>query len=211
MSTPTDPPPDQVPPTENTNQSVQYRSLKDALPLRGARLNLRLFDWSDADALYRLHRDPLLTRYAGGLKTREESFASLTRIIGRTRETGFGALAVEEPGSGRVFGWCGIQPMPNQPGYEVIYALEPAMWGRGYALEAASLAMAAAFALQGEPLNEIYGVVFPENYRSIRVLEKLGMQFVRTIFDDITQKHASLYNVSRTTFLALHQRASSSK
>jgi ribosomal-protein-alanine N-acetyltransferase len=176
--------------------------LRACLPIEGERLSLRLFTLEDAEALYKLHSDPLLTRYAGGLKTQEESYASLKRIVAKTCETGFGALAVVHRESGEIVGWCGVQLMHDNVRYEVIYALSPTMWGQGYALEAASLVISAALRLDAFAADAMHGLVFPQNARSIRVLEKLGMRHIGDVFDDASQRYASLYRVSRGAFVA---------
>lgn len=110
--------------------------LISVLPIRTRRLSLRLFEPADADALYALHWDQRVARYAGGVKTKAESSESLKRVIDRTSSSGFGPLALEEKNSGAVIGWCGIQIMPGTDLYEVIYALQVAQWGKGLASEA---------------------------------------------------------------------------
>jgi ribosomal-protein-alanine N-acetyltransferase len=177
--------------------------LLNAIPLATSRLFLRLFNEGDSEALYEIQRDPLVTRYAGGTRSRAESGDSLRRIIARTSLSGFGPLAVEHSETGRVIGWCGVQELKGtKPRYEVIYAFKVNHWGNGYATEAASALIRCALYLMEPSIEEIWGVVYPQNVRSIRVLEKLGMEFYSHELDDKAQQLASFYVVSRKNFLA---------
>ena len=189
-------------------KSPKLRGLNQFLPLTTARLTLRPFRLTDADSLFALHSDPNVTRYAGGLKTRAESDEILHRLVDRLATTGFGLLAVEEKGSGLVIGWCGVQQMRHLDGYEVIYALQYGHWGQGLAFEAAQPVVESAFRISDVLVDSIFGLVFPQNTRSIRVLEKLGMSYIKTVLDVDTSKEASLYEVGRSGFL---NQSSSSK
>jgi [ribosomal protein S5]-alanine N-acetyltransferase len=179
------------------------------LPIRTRRLLIRPFRLDDADALYELHRSEEVTRYAGGIKTRSESLRALYRIIERVASTGFGALALEELQGGEVIGWCGIQRMRDIKEFEVVYALRTHKWGNGLAYEAASAVIASAFESEAPKISRICGLVFPQNSRSIGVLERLGMHFVRYHYDQSTSKRACLYMTSRKQFA--NQLSSSSK
>ncbi len=69
--------------------------------------------------------------------------------------------------------------------------------------------MHGAFRLPENALQEIYGLVYPENTRSIRVLQKLGMAFVENVFDEPSQRIASLYSIDRDRFLSNYSPPSS--
>ena len=122
-------------------------------------------------------------------------------MINRTRTTGFGALALEHSESGRVVGWCGVQPMRAVQDYEVIYALRRQSWGQGLASEAARALMYETFMLTEIDIANLHALVYPQNIRSILVLERLGMNFVETHFDEETERYACLYKVSKEKFM----------
>ena len=192
----------------------QEAGLLTSLPRHTNRLRLSLFDERDADGLYELHRDNLLTRYAGGSRTRAESIDALQRMIRRTHTDGFGPLAVEELGTGELIGWCGVQNLRGTADYEVIYALKPNRWGVGFATEAAAALIADVAKLDNPKIDEIWGIVFPQNLRSINVLRKLGMHFAEYRFDNVTQRYASAYLLTRHDFItaiSLDERYSSRK
>jgi RimJ/RimL family protein N-acetyltransferase len=141
------------------------------------------------------------------MKDEAASLRALQNLVRKVEATGYGALALEErESSNGVIGWCGIQPMRDFNEFEVTYALRKDRWGNGLALEAASALLGRAF--DGLRLGRIYGLVFPQNARSIRVLEKLGMTFVKQHLDETTQRDAWLYSIDYATFLT---RQSSSK
>lgn len=173
------------------------------MPLTTARLRVREFQLADARHLFALHRDPRATRYAGGTRTKEQSFESLCRIINGVRQTGFGAFGIELIGQDGIIGWAGIQQMANSPRYELFYALRANYWGNGFATEAGAVLLSSAFNLPENPLSEIFALVFPQNIESIRVLEKLGMNLIEYYFDEPTQRHACLYHISREQFAVL--------
>jgi RimJ/RimL family protein N-acetyltransferase len=101
-----------------------------------------------------------------------------------------------------VIGWCGVQELKGaRPRYEVIYAFKVNHWGNGYATEAAAVVVQCALELKEPSIEEIWGVVYPQNVRSIRVLEKLGMEFHSHELDDKAQTFASFYVVSKEKFL----------
>jgi RimJ/RimL family protein N-acetyltransferase len=61
---------------------------------------------------------------------------------------------------------------------EVLYALRPDAWGRGYATEIALLAISES---RRAALGDVHGLVSPSNHASRRVLEKAGIRFEATV------------------------------
>lgn len=81
--------------------------------------------------------------------------------------------AVIEKATGQLIGLCGLNPyLTGEP--EIEFKLSPASWGRGYATELGRQLLREAFAKTN--VKGIYGMVWPENAASRRVLEKLGMR-----------------------------------
>ena len=187
-----------------TSHPSGSRGLLSALPLQTRRLTLRPFELADADALYALHRDQRVTRYAGGVKTKAQSTKALKRVIDRTASGGFGPLALEERNSRAVIGWCGIQIMLGTELYEVIYALQVDQWGKGLASEASIALVSQAFELKDPDIEEIFALVYPQNVKSVLVLERLGMTFMEDQLDPVSQRYASLFRISRSTFRKRH-------
>ena len=71
----------------------------------------------------------------------------------------------------------GLHNPDGWPGPEVGWTLDRKFWGQGYATEAGRAAIAYAFDVLG--WEHIISVIHPENLRSIRVAERLGMRYER--------------------------------
>lgn len=144
--------------------------------LETERLLLRQIRSSDADALYRLHCDPLVVRLTtdGHAMTRPQSDARVTLYLQEWRRFSFGFFIVYEKQSNgdlHFCGRCGLRDF-NGEDVELGYCFSGASSGRGLATEAAKLVIQDAFSRLA--LNKLVGVVRPANNQSQRVLEKLG-------------------------------------
>jgi RimJ/RimL family protein N-acetyltransferase len=144
------------------------------------RLLLRRWRADDAPALAALNADPEVMRFIGrgAVLGRGLSDDLLARFEREWRERGFGLWAMEERAApGELVGFCGLTvPMflPEVlPAVEVGWRLARGAWGRGLATEAARAAL--AFGFEEHAMGEIVAIVQPENVRSLRVAEKLGM------------------------------------
>jgi RimJ/RimL family protein N-acetyltransferase len=144
------------------------------------RLLLRRWRPEDAAPFAEMNADPEVMRFIGDGRplARDASDAFLARVEEEWEERGHGLWAVEERGApGRLLGFCGLAvPMflPQVlPAVEVGWRLRRDAWGRGLATEAARAAVAWGFEVLG--LAEILTIVHPENARSLRVAERLGM------------------------------------
>lgn len=145
------------------------------------RLILRRWCDEDAPALAAINADAEVMRYIGSGRPlgRALSDELLARFEREWEERGFGLWVVEEVDApGRLLGFCGLTvPMflPEVlPAVEVGWRLARDAWGRGIATEAARAAVAYGFGELG--MREIIAIVHPDNARSLRVCEKLGMQ-----------------------------------
>jgi len=108
-------------------------------------------------------------------KTPEELATAIDRYIAQQRRAGYSMWALEEKASDELIGMVGIYPVEwKGPDDEVAYLVARPHWGKGYAAEAARAAMRFGFAEVG--LRRLVALILPENARSIRVAEKLGMR-----------------------------------
>jgi ribosomal-protein-alanine N-acetyltransferase len=142
--------------------------------LRTDRLILRPWRDEDLEPFAALNQDPAVMEFFPSLLDRSESDAMAGRIRGHFEREGFGLWAVEVPGVAPFIGFTGVQRPTFMPGVEVGWRLAQPYWRAGYATEAARASIAWGFA-QLE-LAEIIAMVVPDNVRSQRVMEKLGMR-----------------------------------
>ena len=139
------------------------------------RLQLREFDLSDAEALYELNSDPEVMRFTGDrpFSTVDEA-ETFVQNYDAYKEFGFGRWAVISKQSGRLIGWCGLKR--NEMNLiDIGFRFFRDQWGKGYATEAAKAALTYGFMELG--LEQIIGRAARENGASLRVLEKLGMEY----------------------------------
>ena len=141
---------------------------------------LRLRPWRDEDlpAFAELGADPRVMEHFPGTLSRAESDVLAARIRDHFVRRGFGFWAAELPGLAHFIGFVGLAvPLFEThftPCVEIGWRLAVAHWGKGYASEAASAAVAHGFGPLG--LEEIVAFTVPANTRSRRVMERLGMQ-----------------------------------
>jgi RimJ/RimL family protein N-acetyltransferase len=152
--------------------------------LRTDRLWLRRWLPDDRVPFARQNADPRVVEFLPAALSREESDALADRIEAHFQRHGFGLWAVEVPGITPFAGFVGLViprfEAPFTPCIEIGWRLDADHWNRGYATEGARAALAFAFgSLQAE---EIVSFTVPQNVRSRRVMEKIGM--TRSAGDD---------------------------
>ena len=149
-----------------------------------ARLHLRRFRPDDVEALSTIFAKPEVWRFPFGRglsPSKSESF--LNAQIAEWEANGFGCWIARERKTGRTIGYLGLSIptfLPEVlPAVEVGWRLDPEFWGRGYATEGARAALQEGFERLG--LREICSIPQTGNVASIRVCERLGMRWDRTV------------------------------
>ena len=148
-----------------------------------ARLRLRHFTLDDFDDLFRLYSDSQVMRYLS-LRTREQTQASLCKHIQHWQEYNFGMWGVIHLESGKMIGRCGLGFLENTPEVELGYVFDKSYWNMGLATEASQATLKYGF--EEVKLDRIVAIAKPENIASVRVIQKIGMQY---------EKDAHYYNV----------------
>jgi ribosomal-protein-alanine N-acetyltransferase len=143
------------------------------------RLFLRHFHLYDAEAMDRVFGDAEVMRFGPGVQTAGWVREWLLRCLeDYYHKWGFGLWAVVEKQTREVVGFCGLSRFPDvddQPEIQLGYRLARAHWGRGIATEAAEAVREYAF--QTLCLSRLISIIDPNNRASIRVAEKVGMQY----------------------------------
>lgn len=170
--------------------------------LRTDRLELRPWTAADRAPFAALNADPEVVRWIGGgaPMSRADSDELIDRITDQWRTRGFGLWAVEERAGGAFVGFAGLAVpwfLPAVlPAVEVGWRLARGAWGRGYATEAATAALDHAFATL--ELREVIATIFPDNTRSIRVAEKLGMAFAERREHPSAKREIAIYRTDHS-------------
>lgn len=166
-----------------------------------ARLRLREYAESDAEAFYRLNSDPAVMRFVGDALV--ESVDQARRIIraypmADYRTYGFGRWACALRESEEVIGFAGLKFLPETGEVDLGYRLLPAYWGQGLATEAGVAVVRYGF--ETLKLAEITALVRPGNNASMRVLAKCGL--LRTGTVDYRGHKVTRYASQRPTSFA---------
>ncbi len=129
--------------------------------------------------------DPEVMRHGDGIKTKEGIEFWLKSCIEQYQSQGFGPYAVVEKDSQSLIGYCGLfhfRDVNGHPEVEIGYRFIQAMWGKGYATEAAKAVRDYAFTVLG--MNRLIAIIEPNNAPSIRVAEKIGMAYEQNVMFD---------------------------
>lgn len=147
------------------------------LSLKTERLLLRPWREEDLGPFAAMSADPAIMEFLAPLAQPDGCRAWAKRLQAHWREHGFGRWVVEIPGEAEFIGVVGLAWVPYKahftPAVEIAWRLARPYWGRGYAIEAARAALGYGFGTLG--LTEIVAVTAPANWRSRRVMERLGM------------------------------------
>lgn len=142
------------------------------------RLVLRTWRDNDADEYYRINEDPKVIEFLCGSLTMQQVRDFIAFMNQQFDKIGYTLWAAEEKSSRKLIGFIGLDPLkweaPFGPCVEIGWRLGSEYWDRGYATEGAKAALEYGFNKCG--LMEIVSFTVPANVRSIRVMEKIGMQ-----------------------------------
>jgi RimJ/RimL family protein N-acetyltransferase len=147
-----------------------------------ARLILREYTESDAPAFFRLNSDPEVMRYVpdDAMTSIEQAREVLIdHPIKDYQERGFGRWACLLKETDEHIGFCGLKFLKEINDVDLGFRFVPSQWGKGLATEAAQASL--RFGFDELALDQIMGFAELENRGSIRVLEKIGMQFVEMV------------------------------
>ncbi|MGW5748548.1 GNAT family N-acetyltransferase [Amycolatopsis sp. NPDC003861] len=159
--------------------------------LETERLILRRFTENDADALFELYDDPAVMKYLNGGQPADRTeivTLDLPAFLGYyERFPGYGFWAAIEKSTGDFLGWFHFRPRPDDPPDqpELGYRLHRKAWGKGYGTEGSAALLAKGFTELG--VTRVTAFTMTVNQASRRVMEKLGMKFVRTYFEEFPE------------------------
>lgn len=151
------------------------------MELNSERLRLRHWNDEDVDAFAAMGADQQVMRFFPSVLSAAESRALASRIRAGLESRGWGLWAVEARDgdlAGRFLGFTGLAEPRFEahftPATEVGWRFAPEAWGRGYATEAARLAVDFAFEQLG--LDEIVSFTAVGNAPSRAVMARIGMR-----------------------------------
>jgi RimJ/RimL family protein N-acetyltransferase len=156
------------------------------------RLQLQRMTMADLDQVVALHAEPDITRFFG-VFDRERVIERLHADERHWNERGHGLLAVLDRDRGCFLGRVGLKYLAQFDETEIGWVLRSDACGHGFATEAARAY--ASWGFRNLSVPYLTAMIRPDNTRSIRVAERLGMTTLRT--DVHHDEPAVVYSVGR--------------
>ena len=157
--------------------------------LETPRLYLRKFTEADVPLIKELNSQPEVVKYLHEplLETEEQAKNILINHILPQYKLNLGRWATFVKETDTFIGWCGLKYRPELNETDLGYRFSSQHWGKGYATESAQHVL--NYGLKTLKLKEITGRAHVENLASLKVLEKIGMQYIKEeIVDDCPVK-----------------------
>jgi RimJ/RimL family protein N-acetyltransferase len=146
------------------------------------RLILRWLGAGDAAFILELLNEPSWIKYIGdkGVKTLQDAEAYIRKGPREMYERfGHGLYLVETKERGESIGICGLIKREALEDVDLGFAFLPRYWGKRYAFESATAAMAHGKSVLG--LARIVAITSPDNHPSVGLLTRLGFRFERRV------------------------------
>ena len=178
--------------------------------VRTERLVLRGWRETDKPAYASLNGDPEVMRHFPATLTPQQSDEMVDRMAAAWQRNGFGLWAVERQDTGQFIGFTGLSVpgWSSVPMVEVGWRLAREHWGLGFAPEAARAALEFGFERVALPHDEIVSFTTSKNFKSQRVMQKLGMRhdagrdFDHPLLPHWHERHHVFYVIDRDTWAA---------
>ncbi|MFI5153016.1 MAG: GNAT family N-acetyltransferase [Chitinophagales bacterium] len=143
------------------------------------RLILRRWKNEDLIPFASICAEPEVMQFMPKPLGKKESEAMIKRIEDHFEKQGFGLFALEKKDSKKFIGYTGFM-IPGfehffTPCVEIGWRLDKSEWNKGYATEAAKACLQYGFNILG--FDKIYSFTSTINFPSIRVMEKIGMEY----------------------------------
>jgi len=141
------------------------------------RLLLREITLDDKEGLFKLYANPEVQKYTGEpvVESIEEIEKAIKIRISDYKKYGFGRWATILKNGMQFLGWAGLAYLPEFDEIDLGYRFLPEYWGSGIATEASRAILNYGF--DHLELKKIIAIAMKENKASIRVMQKIGMEF----------------------------------
>ena len=160
----------------NLDKSVDLKVLETE------RLVLEKLTTDDAEFILGLVNEPSFVANIGDRGVRNLDDARryiLDGPVDSYQRFGFGLLLTALKFERTPIGVCGLVKRETLEGPDLGFAFKPQFWGQGFAYESSAAVMKHAREVIG--LKRVLGITSPGNRGSIRILEKVGLQFEKLV------------------------------
>lgn len=157
------------------------------------RLEYRLFNENDTDAMMQFWGDPEVMAFCGGAEniTAERLIKTANFYQDLYKKSSFTVFAVILKESGALIGAAGFNPTENDTEVELIYHFAKAYWGHGYATESAQACM--NFIKTVPAVKLVSSSFSPGHHSSKAILEKIGFVCKGLKWFEDSQQEEPLY------------------
>jgi len=146
------------------------------------RILLQEANLEDAAFIFELVNSPGWLEFISdkGLKTLADAEEYIkSRLISSYQKYNLGLYKMVLKESNKAIGLCGLISRPSLPNVDIGFAILPEYGGNGYTFEAGKAVMEYGASQLG--FKTILGTTAPDNIKSQKLLEKLGLRLVETI------------------------------
>lgn len=162
------------------------------------RLLLQPTSVKDASMIYKLLNTPKWLQYIGdrNIKTVTEAKKYIEkRMLPQLHRLGYGNYTVIRKSDKQKIGSCGLYDREGVEGVDIGFAFLPQYEQKGYAFEAASCILHAAF--YEFNIQTVQGYTTKQNYGSQKLLEKLGLLKKGTVTLPDDDEEILLYKIEK--------------
>ena len=153
--------------------------MKRITKIKTERTFMRELSIDDATDFFALNQDPSVLQYTGDVPfTSVQAAAAFLKTYDQYTKYGVGRFAVVDRYSNEFMGWCGLKYSIERAEYDIGFRFHKKHWNKGLATETAKACINDGFVRLG--IQRIVGRAMAENTASIKVLQKLGMEFKST-------------------------------
>ncbi|WP_109301456.1 GNAT family N-acetyltransferase [Aquimarina sp. AU474] len=166
--------------------------------LNTQRLSLREFDLHDSEFILKLVNSENWLQFIGdkGVRTDNDAKDYLKNgPLKSYKENGYGLWLVAIKESQTPIGMCGLVNRATLDHTDIGFAMLPNYMGQGYGYEIANATM--NFAKNSLNLKKVIAITDPNNHASIKLLNKIGLDFERTL--DLSENDSVLLFSPNTT------------
>jgi len=175
-------------------KTIDNENKKFEVNLETERLSIRNVIAGDKGFLLELWTNATVTKYMGGPRERANLTKGVDESIESPYEYEYDLWMLIEKETNKLIGHCGLleKEVEGKNEIEVIYVIDDAYWGNGYATEIANSLIHYAFDDKG--LNRVIALIKPDNVGSEKVAIKCGMTLEKEI---IRAENTKMYLYSK--------------
>ena len=159
------------------------------------RLRLREFNLGDTEFIIKLLNSPGWLQFIGNRNVETVQQAKNYLENGPMKsysENGYGLSLVEKKDEKKAIGMCGIIKRENLDDPDIGFAFLPDFAGNGFAYEIADATM--VYAKDELNISKIAAITVADNVKSIRLLEKIGLRFIKIFSFPDSKEELLLYS-----------------